>query len=334
MTVDIDLDRNELLRRVPVAGLLEELVGPPRHGKWCCPNPDHFQTGRTPPVSVDNSRALWRCHGCGLGGTAIDALVVAKGISVAEAFASLRDLAGLRRTELTQANRGRSRPAICSPETRSDAEEILAAFCRARGWLVDVAKRCGLHAVTDRWGNPRIRFPYRRGGHVDWHQDRATGDRSPKFVSPSGQPSAIWAVDVERAAVTSHAEGVALVVEGPCDGVALAHYADLEGYPAVFALPGTGSSGGLIARLDAALAGLRVAILVDEDDPGEKFRAKLHAELISAGLLIDVRVPPGAGDVDGWRRQLDLDDEALAHGIAQQVAAADEAAADEKRPSL
>ncbi len=43
--------------------------------RW--PSPEHAQTGKTPPVSVDNEKGLWRCHGCGLGGMAIDLLALA-----------------------------------------------------------------------------------------------------------------------------------------------------------------------------------------------------------------------------------------------------------------
>jgi len=139
--------------------------------------------------------------------------------------------------------------------------------------------------------------------------------------------STVWAVDLAHGLRCATAEHLAFVVEGPTDGVALAHCGDHDGYPAVFALPGTGSSAALIGRLDAALAGLDVAVLVDEDGPGEKFRARLHQLLTGAARVIDVRVPPGCGDVDGWRRHVDRDDDALAAAIAEQVGAALEQAA-------
>ncbi|MGH9213039.1 MAG: toprim domain-containing protein [Acidimicrobiales bacterium] len=70
-------DRNQVLARVDLTTLADDLLGPrhPRLRTWPCPNRDHAQTGRTPPVSTFTDRQggqRWHCHGCGDGGTAID----------------------------------------------------------------------------------------------------------------------------------------------------------------------------------------------------------------------------------------------------------------------
>lgn len=64
---------------------------------WPCPNDQHAQTGRTPPLSVFNSRRgeqRWRCHGCGEGRTAIDLVLACRGGSLREAMSYLAGRAG------------------------------------------------------------------------------------------------------------------------------------------------------------------------------------------------------------------------------------------------
>lgn len=77
-------DRDAILARIDLEVLADELLGPrarPAIRMWPCPNPDHPQTGRTPPLSIFTARAghqRWHCHGCGDGGTAIDLLLATR----------------------------------------------------------------------------------------------------------------------------------------------------------------------------------------------------------------------------------------------------------------
>jgi hypothetical protein len=77
-------DREALLARVDLEALADELLGPrarPAIHMWPCPNPDHTQTGKTPPLSVFTARSghqRWHCHGCGDGGTAIGLLLATR----------------------------------------------------------------------------------------------------------------------------------------------------------------------------------------------------------------------------------------------------------------
>lgn len=89
-------DRDAVLAATDLAGLADELLGPhagsDQHPIWCCPSPNHAQTGRTPPVSIFTSRwdeQHWHCHGCGDGGTAIDLVMRARGVGVREAVEEL-----------------------------------------------------------------------------------------------------------------------------------------------------------------------------------------------------------------------------------------------------
>lgn len=95
------LDRGQILDATDLAGLADELLGPrrgtPRSATWPCPSPTHAQTGRTPPVSIYCSRGSeerWHCHGCGIGGSAIDLVMAVRGVVVRDALEELAGRAG------------------------------------------------------------------------------------------------------------------------------------------------------------------------------------------------------------------------------------------------
>lgn len=146
-------DRDELLARVDLAELFSDLVGSPkgrgRSAMWPCPAPDHAQTGRTPPVSVDGTKGLWRCHACGAGGSAIDLVALKGGLSVADAIAELARRVGLRpreepvgppRAKPSRPSpvppRGQARPAPEAPQAAPGREalEAYVAACQALLW--------------------------------------------------------------------------------------------------------------------------------------------------------------------------------------------------------
>ena len=96
-------DRDALLAAVDLRALADDLLGAVgAHGRarmWPCPNSQHAQTGRTPPVSIFTSRRgdqRWRCHGCGDGGTAIDLVLACQGGTPLEAMTYLAERAGHR----------------------------------------------------------------------------------------------------------------------------------------------------------------------------------------------------------------------------------------------
>jgi hypothetical protein len=97
------LDRNQIVEAIDLAALADELLGPrrgtSRSASWPCPSPQHAQTGRTPPLGVfraGSGEERWHCHGCGIGGSAIDLVMVAQGLTVAEAIEGLAGRAGVR----------------------------------------------------------------------------------------------------------------------------------------------------------------------------------------------------------------------------------------------
>ena len=142
------LDRNRIVEATDLAALADELLGPrrgtSRSGSWSCPSSQHAQTGRTPPVSVYRSwggEERWHCHGCGIGGSAIDLVMVAQGLTVAEAIERLAGKAGIREPFVAD----RRRPVAAVPPANALAVPMapvadpagLAAFvdeCAERLW--------------------------------------------------------------------------------------------------------------------------------------------------------------------------------------------------------
>ena len=95
------IDRDDLLRRTDLAVLLDELSPRPptrlgQNARWRCINPGHDD--HHPSITMFTDRRgiqRWKCWSGGHGGTAIDALLVARGGTIADALAELERRAGL-----------------------------------------------------------------------------------------------------------------------------------------------------------------------------------------------------------------------------------------------
>ena len=121
-------DRDALLAAVDLRELADDLLGPADtngHARmWPCPNRNHQQTGRTPPVSIFTSRRgdqRWRCHGCGDGGTAIDLVLACRGGNARDAMTFLAEHSGHR--EQSNEWRRPNRPAIPRPTPPSGCRD-------------------------------------------------------------------------------------------------------------------------------------------------------------------------------------------------------------------
>lgn len=79
-----------------------------RSGVYHCPLPHHGDGDQTPSLSVDVERGLWHCHTIGQGGSALDLVMAAEGLSSArEAVAYLRGRGEISSAvELATAGRG------------------------------------------------------------------------------------------------------------------------------------------------------------------------------------------------------------------------------------
>lgn len=148
-------DRDALIAATDLAALADELLGARRGNArtptWQCPNPQHPQTGRTPPVSIFTSHRgeqRWRCHACGSGGTAIDLVMACCRTSARDAMDLLARRVGHRDqpsawTSRRSAPRTAPQPRSCrDPEgvdayVKACAEALFVpAGERVRAWLM------------------------------------------------------------------------------------------------------------------------------------------------------------------------------------------------------
>jgi hypothetical protein len=158
-------DREAILAAVDLPELADELLGDrtgsPRSPTWSCPNPDHYQTGRTPPVTIFATRwgqSRWHCHGCGNGGTAIDLVMQVEGVDARTALSELADRSGVpelppgrRQRPSARSRRQRTpvRPAPLSPQPVPELERYVAQCAEAlwrpegtpiRQWLTETRR--------------------------------------------------------------------------------------------------------------------------------------------------------------------------------------------------
>jgi 5S rRNA maturation endonuclease (ribonuclease M5) len=217
-------DRDALIAAVDLPALADELLGghrgTARSPAWPCPNPQHAQTGRTPPVAIFTSRRgeqRWRCHGCGTGGTAIDLVMACCETSPRDAIDRLARRAGLseqdppwspRRRPLQQAEavpRGCSDPAAMDRYVEQCAAALFEpAGRRIRRWLnnarglpddILAANRIGADLGPRHQqrpdGMPRafgVVLPVIVDGHAVYAQIRVTHPRpdGPRYLNPTG----------------------------------------------------------------------------------------------------------------------------------------------------
>lgn len=315
-------DRADIIAAVDLVALWPSLVGPQgRNRQWPCPNPNHGrQTGKTPPVSINPKGTLWHCHGCNAGGTILDALMLATGCDIAEAFTYARRLAGLvdrdhhrgsvagltgrprhRGGDRTGTPRAAFTPAKPDGDriTGDEAETFLAAYLDHRQWPTEVVDVFGLHVVADGRGRLRVRHPYRVADRTVWWQDRGTGD--PKWFSPKGGHRMLYAADLAATLDTGPPNGyprpVRFVVEGPADVIAMWCTAPAA---ATVGLPGTAGAG----KWAESFTGADVLIATDADDAGDRAAVELGDALAPHDARWARLRPPEGCDIDEWRRQI------------------------------
>lgn len=339
------LDRDRIVEATDLAALADELLGPrrgtSRSPTWACPSPQHAQTGRTPPVSVFRARSgeeRWHCHGCGIGGSAVDLVMAARGVTVREAIEELGSRMGVREPYVSVGRPPRAPVPVrvASPAQAEGDLEGLATYvdeCARRLWRPD--GRAVLRWLTESRGLPEDVL---RQNRIGADPGRRRQDR------PDGMPSAGWA-----AVLPIHEEGRPLFAQlramnplagrprylnaasrlapnprvgfygpveavGPCflvtEGVLDALSANAAGFRAAAVLgaalaasPGIDSGGGDVAtRLTGSGATLVVAF--DADGPGDLAAIQLVSRLRETGTRTSrIHVPPAAKDLNGWMRR-------------------------------
>jgi hypothetical protein len=251
-------DRDAVIAAVDLAALADELLGEhrgtTRSPAWSCPNPQHAQTGRTPPVTIFSSRRgeqRWRCHGCGTGGTAIDLVMACCGTSPRDAIERLARRAGFTEQDSSWSPRRRpvrlpqAAPRGCSDQTGMDryVEQCATGLFepagrRIRRWLnnarglpddVLAANRIGADPGPRHQqrpdGMPRasgVVLPVIVDGHAVYAQIRVTHPRpdGPRYLNPSGALAANPRLAHFRPTEERHRE--VIVTEGAIDALSAA----------------------------------------------------------------------------------------------------------------
>jgi DNA primase len=336
----VSFDRDLVLERTDLAALADELLGPHRgrgpSATWSCPDPGHGrQTGRTPPVSIFPSRngiPRWHCHGCGVGGTAVDLVMVTQGCGVRDALALLAARAGLGEPSAPRPRRPGPAPRPAPPDLpplRPAGAELAAyvdacaqhlrspAGAHVRAWLAarrlpDVvlrANRVGADPGPNRLARaaglprrgPAVVLPvFTAAGEVAYLQARYLdpGRAGRKYDNPAGRVAPNPRVAHVHAPRASRRPGVLVVCEGVSDALTVA----AVGYPALAVL-GAGLPDAPLARRVAQLArGERIVVAFDADDRGQHGARRLRDLLtgLTRGPVGDLQ-PPG-GDLNDWSR--------------------------------
>lgn len=320
-------DRDRLLAVVDLERLADDLLGQAttvaRRRSWSCPNPQHAQTGRTPPLSVFLSRRgeqRWRCHGCGEGGTAIDLVMMATGSDVRSAM----ELLATRTAGVTVDVSLPTRPLPRPPDPRRLVElDAFVGICAERLWLPEgravrrwLTEERGLsrevlaqNVVGADLGSYDARRPdglARAGavavlpaivdGHAVYAQLRRVRPRAdqPRFLNPPASTAVNPRIARFRPAIPVAAEEV-VVTEGAIDALSVA----AGGYRAVAVL-GAAVADELVANRIAALPG-RLVIAFDADEAGERGAERLQTLLSTRGRpTVRLALPSGVGDVNDW----------------------------------
>lgn len=327
-------DRNAIIAAVDLRALADEMLGPHTGGErnptWACPNPQHAQTGRTPPVNVFTSHRgeqRWRCHGCGEGGTAIDLVMISRGVDAREAIEQLAARAGCVPCspdwEPPQPYRPRPQPVrgCRDPGGLADYVESCARTLwrpegsAVRSWLIEerglpetVLKANHVGADLGPRRQPRpdgmcrmggAVLPVVAGGEVVYAQVRVPHPRfdRPKYLNPSSDLAPNPRLARFRPTSVEHPE--VIVTEGAIDGLSAA----AGGYRAVAVL----SAGYPDQSVAHALSRLPhpLVIAFDPDDAG-RAGADCLAQLLKSEMRPTSVIDLGDGDLnDALRRSSD-----------------------------
>ncbi|MFN3254319.1 MAG: toprim domain-containing protein [Ilumatobacter sp.] len=322
------IDRDELLGRVELTEVLDALSagGFERHGRraWRCIDPAHPDENPSVKVSVDRTGTQrWRCWSGGHGGTAIDAVMVAKSMPVGDAIRWLNDhhahLDTITRQPAPPSKPiGRPDPEVASYVHRAHrllwttAGEPVRDWLHQRGLADDVLKANVVGADPGRrylprpkgfpGGSPAAVYPaLDTNGDPVYFQARFLDppDGRPKYDNPARR----WAAN-PRVAWVSPPDGATersplVVTEGIADGLIAAQ----TGFAAVGVL-GSQYPDARVADAIAEHAHDRsIVICFDADNAGRRGAERLAEILNERGVANPTVIePPPEQDLTDWAR--------------------------------
>jgi DNA primase len=324
------IDRDDLLRRTDLAALLDELATAPAtrlgsSARWRCIDPGHDDHHPSITMFIDRRGIQrWKCWSGGHGGTAIDALLVARGGNIAEALAELERRAGNApdvvhsppmpsRTPTTVETRAEPDAALldyvaaCARILWQPAgRKVLDYLFNERGLAPEALKTNHIGAdpgpslLRRQSGLPRggaaVVLPtLDLDGKVTYVQARYLDpvDGRPKYDNPAGRlaanPRLGW---VNPATLTDRRHLV--VCEGILDALTVAG----KGMPAVAVLGATYVDERVARDVAKGAAGRQVILALDGDTAGRNASQTLAASLTSAGCHNRVLPLPEGCDVN------------------------------------
>jgi DNA primase len=321
-------DRDEILRSVDLPALLDELTGQSASGRngarWHCLEPNHPDAHPSVTVRIDeHGIGRWRCWSGGHGGTAVDALLAARGMSIREALEELACRAGANPSPLVRTPP--RRPTERSPDgaVLRHVERCAEILWSERGrpvleWLTEergipeavlVENLVGCDPGR-RWLNRPRGLPGRGigaifpaldpAGGVQYFQIRYVEDRPgrDRYENPAtamaANPRLSWVI---TPMVT--AADVLVVAEGMPD----AYTAAAAGFPAVGVLGAASPDARVADALVRQRAGRRLVLAFDAGNQAGTGNDLLRDLLIERGAPVKtIEVPPDIGDLNAWAR--------------------------------
>ena len=339
------MDRDDLLRRIDLAALLDELSPAPAirlgpNARWHCIDAGHDDQHPSITMFVDR-RGIerWKCWSSGHGGTAIDALLVARGGSMADVLGELDRRSGSALDIVQTRPTALRNPALAEIRTEPDAalleyvagcerilwrpagRKVLDYLVDERGLAPDALKAnhvgadLGPAAMRRAVGLPRggiaaVLPTLDIDGRVTYVQARYIEhvEGRPKYDNPASRiaanPRIGWLVP-PRLSDRNHL----VLCEGLIDALSVAG----AGTPAVAVLGATYVDDRVARDIAKGAAGRQVVLAFDGDPAGRAAGDAMTASLTAAGCSNRVLQVPDGCDVntllasdDRWiSRQLD-----------------------------
>jgi hypothetical protein len=309
----VRVDRDDVLARTDLPALLDSLSGPAsragRSTRWRCPDPGHPDEHPSVSVFTDHRGVQrWRCWSGGHGGTAIDALVVARSMSVGEALEQLALQAGgwvASSVRLPSAPRRPVPLSLAVVRYVEACEKILWAragrpvldwLTDARGLDPDVLR---LNRVGADPGPELLRRPLGlpRGGvgavFPALDEEGALAYCQTRYLNPGegrskyDNPAARFG-DNPRVGIVRPAKPAAVGALYVCEGLPDAYVAAAAGFDAVAVLGATYPAERIARRITSLVNGRSVVIAFDNDPAGNSGADRL-SELLSSRHVITKR---------------------------------------------
>jgi Toprim-like len=323
----VRVDRDDVLARTDLPAMLDSLSGPAlRAGpgaRWRCPDPGHPDESPSVSVFTDHRGVQrWRCWSGGHGGTAIDALVAARSMTVGEALEQLASLAGGWVASPARLPPSPRRPVPLSLAVVRYVEgcekilwtqtgwPVLDWLTEARGLDPDVLR---LNRVGADPGPELLRRPpgLPRGGvgavFPALDEQGSVAYCQTRYLDPSegrskyDNPAARFG-DNPRVGIVRPAKLAATDSLYVCEGLPDAYTAATAGFDAVAVLGATYPDERMARRITALVAGRSVVIAFDNDAAGNVGAERLGRLLASHHVGTGRAIFPEDCDLNTWVR--------------------------------